>query len=88
MVGMRLRKRAKLIRYLPLLAMMACATNPVHHAEFEAVDHDASGIIEWYEFKKTYPEATPKSFMEADKNKDGEITPEEWAAYMENYPPE
>ncbi len=47
MVGMRLRKRAKLIRYLPLLAMMACATNPVHHAEFEAVDHDASGIIEW-----------------------------------------
>ena len=88
MGGERMRMPAKLFRCLPLLAMLACAKHPVHHAPFEAVDQDASGIIEWHEFQKAYPEASPKSFLEADQNKDGEITPEEWAAYMENYPPE
>ncbi len=81
-------KPVNLIPFLCLLAMIACAAHPVHYAEFEGVDHDASGLIEWYEFKAAYPEASPKSYMEADQNKDGEITPKEWEAYMQNFPPE
>ena len=80
-------KPANLIPLLGLLAMIACAAHPVHFAEFEAVDRDASGIIEWSEFKTAYPEASPKSYMEADQNKDGEITPKEWEAYIQRFAP-
>ncbi len=83
-----MRIRNKLIQYLPLLAMLACAKHPVHHAAFEAVDQDGSGIIEWHEFQQAYPDASPKSFLEADKNKDGDITPEEWETYIQRFTPE
>lgn len=65
----------------------ACAPHPVHHAPFAAVDQDASGVIEWHEFSPAYPEASPKSFLEADRNKDGEITPAEWETYMQRFAP-
>ena len=77
----------KSLHRLALLVLLGCASNPVHYAVFEQVDHDKSGMIEWYEFKAIYPEASPKSFMEADRNKDGQITPEEWEAYIERYAP-
>ena len=80
-------KSAHLISFLCLLAMIGCAAHPVQYAEFEAVDQDASGIIEWYEFKAAYPEASPKSYIEADQNKDGEITPKEWEAYIQRFAP-
>ncbi|MGD9097306.1 MAG: hypothetical protein PVF97_04415 [Desulfobacterales bacterium] len=82
-----MRRPTNLIRCLPLLAMLACAKHPVHHATFDAVDQDASGIVEWHEFQAAYPEATPKSFLEADQNKDGDITPEEWEAYIQRFAP-
>ncbi len=82
-----MRKYTRLWPCLSLLAVLACATHPVHYAEFDAVDHDASGTIEWHEFKAIYPEASPKSFLEADRNKDGEITPDEWATYIERFAP-
>lgn len=84
----RMKTRFKLFPHLALLLIIGCASDPVHYAAFSNVDHDTSGAIEWYEFKAVYPEASPKSFMEADQDKDGAITPEEWDAYMENYPPE
>ncbi len=84
---MHLLKRGLVIPGLTLLMTMACAAQPVQYAPFEAVDHDGSGIVEWYEFKKAYPEATPKSFLEADLNKDGDLTPEEWETYMERFAP-
>lgn len=80
---MRLRR----LPILVLLLLIGCASDPVHYAEFTNVDHDESGVIEWYEFKAAYPEASPKSFLEADRNKDGRITPGEWEAYIERYAP-
>ncbi|MDJ0666074.1 MAG: hypothetical protein QNJ61_02325 [Desulfobacterales bacterium] len=74
---------------LAILLIAGCASTPVvHYAPFGEVDQDESGIIEWYEFKAVYPDASPKSFLEADRDKNGEISPEEWEAYMEDYRPE
>ncbi len=82
-MNMRLRR----LPHLVLLLLIGCASDPVHYEKFNNVDHDESGVIEWYEFKAAYPEASPKSFLEADRNKDGRITPEEWEAYIERYAP-
>ncbi len=82
-----MKTQRKLLTHLALLLLVGCASDPVHYAAFSDVDHDESGKIEWYEFKAAYPEASPKSFLEADRNKDGWITPEEWRAYIERYAP-
>ncbi len=79
--------RFAFISALALLLMAGCASDPVHYAAFDEVDTDTSGIVEWYEFKKVYPEASPKSFMEADQDKDGDISPKEWETYIERYAP-
>ena len=81
-------KSTPLSAALTILLIAGCASTPVHHAPFGEVDQDESGIIEWYEFKAVYPDASPKSFFEADLDKNGELTPEEWETYMEDYPPE
>ncbi len=82
-------KPSTLIAALVILWITGCSSTPVvHNASFSEIDQDDSGIIEWYEFKAFYPEASPKSFLEADLDKNGDITPVEWEAYMENYPPE
>ena len=82
-------KSAPLLVALASLWIAGCAAKPVvHHAAFGEIDQDDSGLIEWYEFKAVYPEASPKSFLEADQDKDGELTPKEWETYMEDYPPE
>lgn len=82
-------KSTRLIAALALLLIAGCFSTPVvYYAPFDEVDQDESGIIEWYEFKAVYPDASPKSFLEADQDKNSEITPEEWEAYMEDYPPE
>ena len=63
--------------------LAACASLPPYDAAFSAVDRDHDGIIEWREFQAYYPDADPKAFLEADRNKDGDITPDEWRAYIE-----
>ncbi|MBL0713041.1 MAG: hypothetical protein JJV98_05010 [Desulfosarcina sp.] len=80
-------KPSMLITVLAILLVVGCASDPVHYAEFGAVDRDESDIVEWYEFKAFYPQASPKSFMEADQNKDGEISADEWHDYIERYRP-
>ncbi len=82
-----MKRRLKRLLLTAQLLLIGCASDPVHYVDFNNVDHDESGEIEWYEFKAAYPEASPKSFMEADRNKDGRITPEEWEAYIERYAP-
>jgi hypothetical protein len=84
---LRMQKRFVLIPCLVWLLVGACATHPVHYATFGAVDQDASGIVEWHEFSTAYPKASPRSFMEADQNKDGEIAPQEWEIYIERFAP-
>ena len=81
-------KSPSLVALLVILWIFGCATTVVHHAAFGEIDQDDSGIIEWYEFKAAYPDASPKSFFEADLDKNGELSPEEWETYMEDYPPE
>jgi hypothetical protein len=85
---MKMPKAPSLVALLVILWIFGCATPVVHHAAFGEIDQDDSGIIEWYEFKAAYPDASPKSFFEADLDKNGELSPEEWETYMEDYPPE
>jgi hypothetical protein len=63
--------------------LAACASLPPYDAAFSEVDRDHDGIIEWREFQGYYPDADPKSFLEADRNKDGDITPDEWRSYID-----
>ncbi len=63
--------------------LAACASLPPYDAAFSDIDQDHDGIIEWREFQAYYPNADPKTFLEADRNKDGDITPDEWRAYIE-----
>jgi len=67
--------------------LAACATAPRYNAAFAEVDQDQDGIIEWREFQGYYPDADPKTFLEADGSKDGDITPEEWRLFIETQPP-
>ena len=67
--------------------LAACASLPPHDAPFAKIDRDQDGIIEWREFQGYYPDADPKSFLEADGNKDGDITPDEWRVYREAQQP-
>ena len=63
--------------------LAACASLPPYNAPFAEIDTNGDGIIEWREFKTRYPETDAKAFLEADQNKDGDITPDEWQAYIE-----
>lgn len=67
--------------------LAACAAVPQYHAPFADLDQDRDGIVEWREFQGHYPEADPKAFLEADRNKDGDISPEEWRFHLENGTP-
>jgi hypothetical protein len=67
--------------------MAACASLPRYSAPFSEVDQDRDSVIEWREFKIYYPDADPKAFLEADRNKNGEITPDEWRFYVETQTP-
>jgi hypothetical protein len=62
--------------------LAACTSLPVYDAPFADIDRNSDGVIEWYEFKARYPEADPKAFLEADRNKNGEITTEEWQSFV------
>jgi hypothetical protein len=60
-----------------------CTTLPRYRAPFLDVDQNHDGVVEWREFATYFPDADPKAFLEADRNKDGQITPEEWEFYGE-----
>ena len=80
-----MNKRFAMTLLTVLLA--ACAAAPRYQAAFADLDENRDAIIEWREFKGHYPEADPKAFMEADRNKDGDITPDEWRFYVETQAP-
>ena len=80
-MGSMISKRFSLMMATTLL--VACASLPVYDAPFADMDQDGDGVIEWYEFQAHYPEADPKVFLEADRNKNGEITPDEWKAFVD-----
>jgi hypothetical protein len=63
--------------------LAACASLPRYDAAFSAVDQNHDALIEWWEFEAAYPNADPKTFLEADHNKDGQVTAEEWQYYAD-----
>jgi hypothetical protein len=63
--------------------LTACASLPRYTAPFPEVDSNSDGVIEWQEFKTRYPDSDAKAFLEADRNKNGDITPEEWQFFIE-----
>ena len=83
--GSTMRKSITLAVISALL--WACASLPTYTAPFSDVDTNGDGIIEWREFKTFYPDADAKAFLEADQNKDGEITPDEWKSFVESQSP-
>lgn len=74
-------KRLSIAMVTALLA--ACASLPVYNAPFADMDQNSDGVVEWHEFKAHYPEADPKVFLEADRSKNGEITPDEWQSFVD-----
>ena len=74
-------------RYCLIMAMVAglaaCASQPRYDAAFSTVDHNHDAVIEWREFETAYPNADPKVFLEADHNKDGLVTAEEWQYFTD-----
>jgi PBP1b-binding outer membrane lipoprotein LpoB len=63
--------------------LTACASLPRYNAPFPEVDSNGDGVIEWQEFKTRYSDSDAKAFLEADRNKNGDITPEEWQFFIE-----
>ena len=66
---------------------MACASLPRYNAPFAEIDQDGDGVIEWWEFRTHFPDTDPKTFLEADRNKNGEISLEEWKFFVETHGP-
>ena len=64
--------------------LTACMAIPHYDAAFSAVDTNRDAVIEWREFKAYYPEAEPKSFLEADHDKNGDVSSQEWQAFISN----
>jgi hypothetical protein len=62
--------------------LAACISLPRYEAAFAAIDTNRDAVIEWREFKTYYPEADPKSFLEADDDKNGDISAEEWQRFL------
>lgn len=67
--------------------LVSCAALPPYNAAFSEVDQDHDGIIEWREFQGYYPDADPKTFLEADQSKDGDISLDEWRLFIETQQP-
>ena len=67
--------------------LAACAAVPRYQAAFGDLDANRDAVVEWREFKGYYPEADPKAFLEADRNKDGDISPDEWRFYIQTHTP-
>jgi len=63
--------------------LTACASPPRYDAAFATLDRNQDAVIEWWEFEAAYPNADPKTFLEADHSKDGRITAEEWQYYTD-----
>jgi len=70
-----------------LILVWGCASAPVYCRGFDEIDRNADGILEWQEFKSAYPAADARAFLEADANKNTEITPAEWQRFTEKCPP-
>jgi hypothetical protein len=69
------------------ILLTACASLPRYTAPFSEVDHNGDGVIEWQEFKAHYPDSDARAFLEADRNKNGEIAPDEWQFFVETHMP-
>jgi hypothetical protein len=76
-------KRAPFVIILVIALLASCANFPPYNAAFSEVDQDHDGIVEWREFQGHYPDADPKTYLEADRNKDGDISPDEWRFFIE-----
>lgn len=71
---------------LAALGLWGCFAQPVYREAFGELDQDASGGVEWSEFRRRFPDAAPKVFMEADADKDGTLKPDEWRLFQELQP--
>lgn len=69
--------------YFCAVFLVACYGSAPVKPSFSELDSDGNNRVEWREFHERIPESTPKGFLEADLDKDGQIRPEEWQVLLE-----
>lgn len=74
--------RQVLFTVITALVVAGCLSAPRYDADFSALDANLDQIIEWHEFKAYYPTADPKAFLQADHDKNGAVTGEEWRFFI------
>ena len=56
----------------------SCNGESDYNGHFGDLDQDGDDQVTWKEFKAHFPQAEPKVFEEADKNRDKSIGHDEW----------
>ncbi|MGD8368265.1 MAG: hypothetical protein PVG78_11515 [Desulfobacterales bacterium] len=52
-------------------------------ARFDDLDKNGDGAVNWSEFKRSFPEASPDVFMELDLDDNAAVDPDEWRRFRE-----
>lgn len=52
-------------------------------ARFGDLDKNGDGAVNWAEFKRRFPEASPEVFMELDRNDNAAVDADEWRQFRE-----
>jgi hypothetical protein len=54
-----------------------------YDSNFSDLDKNGNGAVNWAEFKRHFPEASPDVFFALDGNGDAAVDAEEWARFRE-----
>ncbi|MFZ7128635.1 MAG: EF-hand domain-containing protein [Desulfobacterales bacterium] len=76
---MRLRITSLIV--LSTVLISSCFGKALSLPSYSEMDRDGDGQVVWREFHQGLPSLSPKAFLEADLNKNGYVTPDEWTSW-------
>lgn len=71
--------------FLLAAALLLAAPAKADDEKFTRMDADKDKAVSWEEFHQAYPGMQRHAFDAIDTNKDGKISPEEWAAFRKTH---